>query len=80
MVVVLPAPLGPRNPKTIPAGTSRETPSTARSPPKARVRPSVRIACHSWRWQRGRRSHIGRAVVPVNDASAPLVTVVVGRG
>ncbi len=29
MVVVLPAPLGPRSPKQMPSGTAKETPSTA---------------------------------------------------
>src|SRR4051794_11538641 len=32
MVVVLPAPLGPRKPKTWPSATSRLTPSTAGTP------------------------------------------------
>ncbi len=32
MVVVLPAPLGPRKPKISPASTSKVTPSTARRP------------------------------------------------
>src|SRR2546422_395175 len=34
--VVLPAPLGPMRPTIAPAGTSKETPSTARTPPKWR--------------------------------------------
>src|SRR3954454_154083 len=34
-VVVLPAPFGPSNPKTDPAGTSRSSRSTARTPPPA---------------------------------------------
>ena len=33
MVVLLPAPLGPRKPKTSPASTSKVTPSTALIPP-----------------------------------------------
>ncbi len=33
MVVVLPAPLGPRNPKISPGSTSNEIPSTAVSSP-----------------------------------------------
>src|SRR5579875_2242345 len=32
MVVVLPAPLGPRSPKQVPSGTAKETPSTAVTP------------------------------------------------
>src|SRR5688572_5316699 len=39
MVVVLPAPLGPRNPKISPARTSNVTASTAVKSPKRRVRP-----------------------------------------
>src|SRR3954454_4596212 len=35
MVVVLPAPLGPRKPKTSPAATSKLTPRTASRSPKA---------------------------------------------
>src|SRR3954447_1525000 len=34
-VVVFPAPLGPSSPKTDAAGTSRSSPSTARTPPPA---------------------------------------------
>src|SRR5713226_1963773 len=43
MVVVLPAPFGPRKPKTIPAGTSSERSSTALTVPKKRERCSVRM-------------------------------------
>src|SRR6266702_7224788 len=43
MVVVLPAPFGPRNPKTIPAGTSSERSSTALTVLKKRERCSVRM-------------------------------------
>jgi hypothetical protein len=39
IVVDLPAPFGPRNPKKLPAGTARSMPSTARSDPNVRVRP-----------------------------------------
>ncbi len=39
IVVDLPAPFGPRNPKKLPAGTARSMPSTARSDPKSRVSP-----------------------------------------
>src|SRR5664280_3168320 len=41
MVVVFPAPFGPRKPKTIPAGTSNERSSTALIAPKERDRCSV---------------------------------------
>lgn len=42
MVVVLPEPLGPRNPKTLPRGTVRSSPFTASWPPRYRlVRPCV---------------------------------------
>src|SRR5450759_3933408 len=44
MVVVLPDPLGPRNPKTVPSGTASDSESTARTVAKSRLRPSVRIA------------------------------------
>ena len=38
-VVVLPAPLGPRRPKTVPRGTSKLTSSTATKSPKVLTRP-----------------------------------------
>ena len=38
MVVVLPAPLGPRNAKISPAWTSNDTPSTAFKSPKCLLR------------------------------------------
>ena len=44
MVVDLPAPLGPRKPKTSPGRTSRSRRSTAVVVPKRLVRPSVRTA------------------------------------
>ena len=42
--VVLPAPLGPSRPRTVPAGPSRSTPSSARSSPKRLTSPSARTA------------------------------------
>src|SRR5262249_55702683 len=42
MVVVLPAPLGPRNPKICPPSTCSDSSATASSVPKRRPRPSVR--------------------------------------
>ena len=42
--VVFPAPLGPSRPSTVPAGTSKSTPSTARTSPKRFTRPSTRMA------------------------------------
>src|SRR5688500_8961348 len=44
MVVVLPAPLGPSNPKTSPCRTVRSSLSTAVKSPYLLVRPFVRIA------------------------------------
>src|SRR5260221_12877511 len=43
MVVVLPAPFGPRKPWISPLGTSRLTPSTAVNDPNFLTRPSTRI-------------------------------------
>ena len=42
-VVVLPAPFGPRRPKTVPSLTVRSMPSTAVTGPKRLVRPSATI-------------------------------------
>ena len=43
MVVVLPAPLGPRKPKTSPAATRKLTPATAWRAPKRRPSSSTSI-------------------------------------
>jgi hypothetical protein len=43
-VVVLPAPFGPRRPKTMPSLSARSIPSTAVTVPKRFVRPSPRVA------------------------------------
>ena len=43
MVVVLPEPLGPRKPKTLPRGTRRSIPSTARVPRYRLASPRVSI-------------------------------------
>ena len=43
-VVVLPAPLGPRTPSTVPRGTSRSMPSSARTFPNDLTRPPTEIA------------------------------------
>src|SRR4051812_33831278 len=45
MVVDLPAPLGPRNPKTSPCSTSKLTPLTATKSPNFRTSCRVSIAC-----------------------------------
>src|SRR5205807_201380 len=45
--VVLPAPLGPSRPSTVPAGTVRSMPSRAWTAPKHLVRFSTRIAGRS---------------------------------
>src|SRR5262249_44741614 len=42
--VVLPAPFGPRTPSTVPCGTVRSIPRSARTSPNDLVRPSTRIA------------------------------------
>src|SRR5438270_7614367 len=44
IVVVLPEPLGPRKPNTLPTGTARSMPSTAAISPKRLVRPRVSMA------------------------------------
>src|ERR1035437_5701946 len=44
IVVVLPAPLGPRNPNTSPLATSKSTPRTARTSPKVLMRPRTAMA------------------------------------
>ena len=44
MVVVLPAPLGPRKPCTSPVRTSRSSPSSARVGPKVFTSPEIEIA------------------------------------
>ena len=44
IIVVLPAPLGPRKPKALPRGTHRSTPSIAARAPKRLVTPCVSIA------------------------------------
>ncbi len=44
MVVVLPAPLGPRKPCTSPVRTSRSSPSRARVGPKVFTSPEIEIA------------------------------------
>ena len=46
-VVDLPAPLGPRNPKTSPRVTARSIPSTATTSPKVRSRPLASITTSS---------------------------------
>src|SRR5262249_46323965 len=71
--VLLPAPFGPRKPKTSPRGTSRVRFRTATLPPKTLRSPRVRMA-RSWDWlicigswllQRSRQVQgVGRAAVP----------------
>src|SRR6266702_1038629 len=58
-VVVLPAPLGPRNPVTRPGKTSNDTPSTAVTGPTRLTSPRISIilpapAAHGWRREAGR--------------------------
>jgi hypothetical protein len=43
-IVVLPAPFGPRTPYTLPTGTRRSMPSTARVSPNVFTNPDVSIA------------------------------------
>src|ERR1700753_275121 len=64
MVVVLPAPLCPSNPHTVPAGTEKLTPDRADVlPPKVFVRPTTSIASEltvgSISWSCQRVGHIG---------------------
>src|SRR5271166_4865906 len=47
IIVVLPAPFGPRKPNALPRGTRRSTPSSAMRAPKRLVRPRVSIASPS---------------------------------
>src|SRR5690606_16859841 len=47
MVVVLPAPLGPTSPVTLPRGTIQSTPATATVSPYRLVKPSQRTAASS---------------------------------
>ena len=44
-VVVLPAPLGPRNPVTVPASTEKDRSSTAVTPSKCLVSPWISMVC-----------------------------------
>src|SRR5947209_10032167 len=44
IVVVFPAPLGPRKPNTSPVATSKSTPRTASSSPKRLTKPRTEIA------------------------------------
>src|SRR5690349_24604009 len=67
MRVVLPAPFGPRRPKTMPSGTSRSTPARAVVDPNRLTTPSTRMA--------------GDRVRPDPVASAADIDVVTfGRG
>src|SRR5262245_10503347 len=70
IVVVLPAPLGPRKPKTSPARTANDTPDTAVRFPKCLVSPSAerttsRSAC--------RRESAASPSAIAKDVSSPLV-------
>ena len=61
--VVLPAPLGPSRPHTVPRGTSKLTPSRAVFSPNRLMRPSTSMAFStdmSLPWARGRRAGPGR--------------------
>ena len=66
-MVVLPAPLGPRTPKTSPRCTSRSTPSTARWSPNVLTRPWASTAGGAGGWRTGVSScpeACGRPVSP----------------
>ena len=72
-IVVLPAPLGPRTPKTSPRRTSRSMPSTARRSPKVLTRPvapdgQVAPSAVKWWW-----CHVQRRLraVPVSRPPSP---------
>src|SRR5579863_1586140 len=63
MVVVLPAPLGPRRPKQVPSGTAKETPSTAVTERYCLTRSwTSRIGALSGTASPGRRRRMRRAV------------------
>src|SRR5215469_34145 len=68
IVVVLPAPFGPRNPKVSPRATSKSIPRTAWTSPYCLVRPETEI---TGSWTRG-----ADAVAP-SGATAPPVFVLV---
>ena len=53
-VVVLPEPFGPSSENTVPTGTCRSSPSTARTSPKSFVSPCASMAIAevlSWSWK-----------------------------
>src|SRR5689334_7186649 len=81
-VVVLPAPLGPRSPSTVPDGTWRSTPSSARTSPKDFTRPvtliagSLALALVIGLRYGGSRSDTGRNG---RDARARIMTATSGR-
>ena len=59
MVVVLPAPFGPRNPTTSPGSTRRDTSSMAVRPPNRFVRPAASIKTER---RRGRSPTVSRSL------------------
>src|SRR5262249_10126918 len=69
IIVVLPAPFGPRKPKAIPAGTVRSTPLTAVRSPNFFVRPRVSMTVATPpslgraddEWEEGRREQVADA-------------------
>ncbi len=77
MVVVLPAPFGPSNPKTVPSCTAMSTPLTARTFPNDLVRPSVLMIAFSMRARISTADDsdmsAGRGPVPVASEQGSVV-------
>src|SRR5947208_2393931 len=82
MVVLFPAPLGPRNPNTSPRLTANETPSTAVNGPNRLVSPRISIMLTSWLFcsdgtpRGGSRREAGTRVHTGGCHSSPFATAV----
>jgi hypothetical protein len=75
IVVVLPAPLGPRKPNTSPAATSKLTPRTASIASKDLRRSSTSMAMPLVRPRRAARSSLGaRPLASASLAARPLAS------
>src|SRR5262245_12329209 len=85
MVVVLPAPFGPRNPWTSPTATSRSSPSSATADPNRLTSPSMLMALGtgvdaSYSGQPSSASTISRASGGAPTASqAPAASTVMAK-
>src|SRR5450755_1733749 len=74
IVVLLPAPLGPINPTTLPSGTLKVQSSTALTPPKAlvsAVTSRIVLALTRSRSPRAGHGQSGPPVTPAGPASRP---------